>query len=756
MDPSLGLVILNPHEARTAAAVFERLFPADEHGPGAVEIGVVTFVDRALAGAYGDHVETYRLGLAALDGAARSRWGTPFADAEPTWRDELLSALERSEVPGWRIPAQRAFFDLLLRHLQEGLFADPAYGGNRGKLGWRFLGHPGVWLENSADENLSPEPVTKGGVIQSLVDVGYVLSDGPTEPEEIPGYDPHRGGEPPAGRVDVILVGLGGIGGFIAPTLTKAGLRVVAFEAGPWRTKADFVPDELGSAYWCRDNMGPKFLSETPRWRPRESAPTEEITYSVGRMMNGVGGSIIHYAGQLRRFHPHHFRFRSYARERWGPKAIPDGCTVADWPVTSEELEPYFVRTERIVGVTGDEHNPFVPRSTPYPMPALRPFRMGELFREATQAMGLHPHALPGGVNSIPYDGRPATTYSAWSSGFVPLADEKWNPGHSTVPEALASGNLDLRTHCRVVRVVTDADGRARGVEYVNALGERHVQQADTVILCAYTFENVRLLLLSADAKHPDGLGNNTRQVGKHFMTKQFPHVDGFFPDVVFNRHTGPAAQTVVLDDYLSDQFDSMAHGFLGGSTLGTENEFLPIAISRETLPSDVPRWGSGYKAHLRGWQHWGVVRMQIDALPYEANYLDLDPHHRDRSGLGLPVIRVTYDLQPNEQRLSDWMEGTCEEILRAMGATKTWRGPRFTGAGSSHDLGGCRMGDDPEGSVVDRDLQVHDTPGLYVFSGAVLPTCPGINPTMTIWPVCLRAAEHLVERLCRGEERQA
>ena len=150
---------------------------------------------------------------------------------------------------------------------------------------------------------------------------------------------------------------------------------------------------------------------------------------------------------------------------------------------------------------------------------------------------------------------------------------------------------------------------------------------------------------------------------------------------------------------------------------------------------------GKAYKAHLREWQHWSVVRMQPEALSYDGNYLDLDPHHRDRGGLGMPVIRVTYDLQPNEQRLADFMAGQSEAILRAMGATKTWHGPRFTGAGSSHDLGGCRMGDDPAASVVDRTLRVHDTPGLYVFSGAVFPTCPGINPTLTLWALCLKAA---------------
>jgi gluconate 2-dehydrogenase alpha chain len=263
----------------------------------------------------------------------------------------------------------------------------------------------------------------------------------------------------------------------------------------------------------------------------------------------------------------------------------------------------------------------------------------------------------------------------------------------------------------------------------------------------------VRLLFLSGDDRHPAGLGNGTGQLGKHFMSKMFPHVDGYFPETIFNRHTGPAAQAVVLDDFLDGSFDCGAQGFLGGATLGAENQFLPIQISRETLPPDVPGWGRAYKDHLRDWQHWSVVRMQPEALSYESNFLDIDPHHRDRGGLGLPVIRVTYDLQPNELRLADFMAGQGERILRAMGATKTWHGPRFTGAGSSHDVGGCRMGDDPNASVVDPTLQVHDTPGLYVFSGAVFPTCAGVNPTLTLWALCLKATRELVERLRNGNE---
>src|SRR5207302_9414296 len=124
----------------------------------------------------------------------------------------------------------------------------------------------------------------------------------------------------------------------------------------------------------------------------------------------------------------------------------------------------------------GDETNPFVTRSAPLPMPALRPFRLGEAFNQATAAMGLHPHPVPAGMNSVPYAGRPATTYTAWSNGFGSFTDDKWHPALSSVPEALATGNLDLRTGCKVIRVLTAGDGHAGGVEYVDPNGVRRVQ----------------------------------------------------------------------------------------------------------------------------------------------------------------------------------------------------------------------------------------------------------------------------------------
>lgn len=728
-------------------AVVERLFPADSGGPGAGEIGVVTYIDRALAGAYQSYLETYRLGLASFERATRSKFGAGFAACSAVQQDEMLAAMEAGEVAEMGSAAAKEFFALLRAHTQEGLFCDPLYAGNRDKLGWKVLGHPGVWLENSAEENLSTEPVTKGGVIQSLADIASPATR--ESPPQWAHYDPQRGTAKADTAADVVIVGVGAMGGIVAPLLANAGLKVVGLEAGPWRTQRDFRPDELGETFYCRASMSPKFISESPRWRRRADDPdSEPALISFGRMMSSVGGSVIHYGAWLRRFHPFHFRALTRVRDMWGTDVLPEDCGLVDWPITYEELEPYYVRAEKIVGVAGDDSNPFTPRSEPLPMPPLRPFRLGESFRETAAAMGLHPYPVPVGLNSIEYDGRPGTSYTAWSNGFGSFDNAKWNPSLSSIPEALASGNFDLRTNCRVVRICTDGEGRAVGVEYVDALGKLQVQKARVVILAGFTFENVRLLLLSGDSRHPAGLGNNHLQVGKYYMTKQFAHADGWFPDVYFNRHTGPNSQAIIVDDFVSETFDSLPFGFIGGSTIGCENQFLPIQISREVVPPGTRAWGTSYKEFIRGWQHIGVCAIQSDALPYASHTLDLDPVYRDRSGLGLPVVRITYDLRENEQRLSAWMMDKAAECLKAMGATRTWLGPSLTGVCSSHDVGGCRMGNDPAASVVDDALEVHDTPGLYVFGGAAFPTCPGVNPNLTIWALVIRASEIMIDKL--------
>ena len=135
----------------------------------------------------------------------------------------------------------------------------------------------------------------------------------------------------------------------------------------------------------------------------------------------------------------------------------------------------------------------------------------------------------------------------------------------------------------------------------------------------------------------------------------------------------------------------------------------------------------------------------------YDANFLDLDPVVRDKSGLGLPVIRITFQQYENELKIIRFVRERSKELLRQMGVEKIWTGPELTGVGSSHDLGGLRMGTDAARSVVSPDLMAHEVPNLYVMSGAVFPSVPGINPTLTIQAVSLRAAERLTAEWARG-----
>lgn len=561
---------------------------------------------------------------------------------------------------------------------------------------------------------------------------------------------------------DAVVVGLGPAGATAAYVLAKAGMQVLALEAGPFRTKEEYRLDEITESVFQRARLGPKFNQELQTWRRAEGEPTRQATYSLGKMNNGVGGTIV-YSAWLRRYMPSDFKTRSGIIDRYGEDALPPGSAIADWPISYDDLEPYYTAVEKKIGVAGQAGNirgvpvkggnPFEGyRSEAYPLPPLRTAGLSELFREASEAKGYHPYPIPAGINSVPHGGRPACTYCGYNAFFGCHIDAKSTVDLTFIPDALATGNLEIRTESRVLRVTTDARGRASGVDYIDQQGTFQHIDAPTVILAAYTFENVRLLLLSRTDRFPNGLANAHGKVGKYFATKQLPRLLGILPGRKVNRFTGPSAQGILIDDFLSDNFDHTGLGFVGGASLGVLQQTQPILMAKDTLPPDVPSWGRGYKEYLvKNWNSYFAIEAQPEGLMYEANFLDLDPVVRDTSGLGLPVVRITFQQYPNELKLIDFVRARSREIMKEMGVEKTWTGPMLTGVGSSHDLGGLRMGTDENTSVVNPDLMTHEVPNLYVMSGAVFPSVPGMNPTLTIQAVTWRAAERLANEWSRG-----
>ncbi len=557
-----------------------------------------------------------------------------------------------------------------------------------------------------------------------------------------------------APEVDVCLVGLGGAGGVAAYALTRAGRRVVALEAGPPLTGREYVMDELHSSM-VRNTWGAsKFNHEIPTWRPNARSPIQPVTPAHGLLSNGVGGSSPAYGGISFRFHPDDLCVRTNTLKRYGRAALPPGTDITDWPLTYDELEPYYDAVERLIGVAGQAGNlrgqmvpggnPFEgPRAHPYPLPPLRRSGLGELFCETATKAGYHPFPVPAAILTEPYGGRQACTYCSFCSRMACHVSAKGDVRVTVLPHALATGNLEIRTGCRVLQVVANDDGEVIGVEYQGPNG-RVLQPAGIVILAAFTFENVRLLLLSRSRQFPHGLGNNAGQVGRYFMTRQLPMVQGILEDHTTNRFTGPQAQAQAIDDWNADNFDHSGLGFIRGAYLAVHNTFPPITSSA-VLPPGVRRWGHEYKQFLaRHYNRIVTITLMSEVLPYDANFLDLDQAVCD--SLGRPVVRITFDVYDNERCTTNFLQDKAVELLNAMGARRVWRFPAFSCAISQHDVGGTRMGTDPRRSVVDSFGRLHEAPRVFVLSGSVFPTLSGLNPTLTIQALALRSATHIAQ----------
>jgi len=540
---------------------------------------------------------------------------------------------------------------------------------------------------------------------------------------------------------DVVIVGMGAAGGVAADVLTAAGAEVLGLEAGPRLDASATRFDEIANVAHARLSE-PKSKHEVPTWRAHEGEEAGPSPHPM-MMVNAVGGTSIHYEGLSIRLAPHAFRSRSATIERYGAGAIPPDSTLADWPLSYDDLEPDYAAVEAAIGVAGEAGaNAFEgPRSTPFPMPALRPTGWSQLTADAARRLGWHPFPAPASLNSEPYDGRPACTFCGFCMHNVCHNDAKGATHLNVIPRAEATGRLRIETGARALEILVDGDGRTTGVRYLDADGTERIAHARAVLLAAYTFENVRLLLLSRSAAFPDGLANDRGQVGAHFMAHVCPFVYGLFPGRRLNVFTGVGSQVTCLDDFNGDNFDHAGLGFLSGGMMTAFAESTPIAFAKNVCPPGLPRWGAEWKAWMaRNAQSVGAVYAQFDALPYEHNRLDLDPRVTDP--LGVPVVRVTHRLRENEERGLAFFRARLHEWLRAAGATETWDAPVHIEG--RHAFGGTRMGTDPATSVVDAFGFAHASPNLGVLGASVFPSMGGHNPTLTLQALARRTARHL------------
>lgn len=555
-------------------------------------------------------------------------------------------------------------------------------------------------------------------------------------------------------KTDVVVVGLGAAGGVGVLPLTRAGLNVVGLEAGGWLSNRDFAPDELRNF----NRNWPQTVQKAAREAPTVRGYSNTTAKQGGHpMMNAVGGTSMHYWAQSWRLNPWDFKVVSETRRRYGAARIPGNSTVEDWPLDYNELEPYYDVVERTVGVSGKAGNVQGQidrrgnifegiRQREYPMKALRSSPFTELMSDAAGRMGLNPFQGPAAIATEPYDGRSPCLYHGFCNKGGCHVQAKSSTAFTTIPKAMETGNLEVVTHARVTRVVTNAGGKVTGVEYVRG-NEFYFQPADAVLLASYAYENTRLLLLSASSAFPNGLANNGGQVGRHYMSHhQGAPVTALFPHDLHNWY-GLPAQGVALDEWADDNFDHSAEDFIGGANLWVHTDRRPMTAALMSTFGLVERnWGSEWKKFImENADRTNSSYIQKTTLPYEHNYLDLDPTVKDP--LGLPVTRITARYGDNELKIAEFAQQKMEQWYLEAGAVKVVKSGLGSVMGAStHAYGGTRMGDDPETNVVNRWGFAHEAPNLGILGASVMGTSGARNPTLTAQALAWRTAEHLVE----------
>lgn len=552
---------------------------------------------------------------------------------------------------------------------------------------------------------------------------------------------------------DVVVIGLGAAGGVAVLPLADAGLNVVGLEAGTWLTNKDFAPDEIRNNVRDWPMAVQKCNREVPTHRMNEKAPT---TRAAGHaMMNGVGGTTLHYWAQSWRLSPFDFKTVSETIRRYGRSRLPAGSTVEDWPFGYDELEPFYDRIEHEIGVSGQAGNIMgtldrrgnifeAPRTRAYPMPPLRSTGFIDRMTASGRALGWHPFPGPAAINSERYQGRMPCMYHGFCNRGGCHVDAKNSPNVTTIPRAQKTGKLKVVTEAHVTKIECDANGKVTGVTYVTGK-EEFFQPAKAVLLASYTYENTRLLLLSTSKAFPKGLSNNHGQVGRHYLSHaQGGAVTALFP---FNLNSwyGLPAQGVAIDNWADDNFDHGGLDFIGGGNLWVYSDRRPIAAANMNTFGRTPGWGRQWKAFVKeNADRVNTAYLQKTTLPYEDNYLDLDPVVKDP--LGFPVCRITADYKDNERRISDFIQDKMELWFRAGGAIDIVRGPLGTMGVNTHAYGGTRMGDNVETNVVDRYGFSHEAPNLGVLGASVMGTSGAHNPTLTAQALAWRTAEHLVK----------
>jgi choline dehydrogenase-like flavoprotein len=510
----------------------------------------------------------------------------------------------------------------------------------------------------------------------------------------------------------VVIVGSGAGGGTLGNELAQKGVSVVILEAGGRHEIDDFANDEwgmFGQISWLDKR------TTSGSWRV-----AKDFAGLPAWIVKAVGGSTVHWAGASLRLQEHEFK----AKTTYGDIA---GANLLDWPLTLAELEPYYIRAEDKMGVTGTNGIPRLPGNNNYKVLAAGAKRLGYTdFHTGNMA-----------INSEPRDDRNACRQIGFCfQGCKQGA--KWSTLYSEIPKGEETGKLEVRPSSQVLQIQHDDGGKVTGVLYADADGNQHVQKARVVAVAGNSIESPRLLLNSASTMFPDGLANSSGQVGRNYMRHMTGSVYAIF-DKPVNMYRGTTMAGIVKDEARLDT----SRGFVGGYEMETLSLGLPFMAAF----LDPGAWGRDFASALDGYENMAGMWLVGEDMPQEGNAITLHATEKDQYGLAVP--NVNFDDHANDLAMRSHAFKQGGALYQAVGATRVIETPPYP---STHNLGTNRMSERPEDGVVNKWGQTHDVANLFVSDGSQFTTGGAENPTLTIVTLAIRQAEYIADQMSKSE----
>ncbi len=508
----------------------------------------------------------------------------------------------------------------------------------------------------------------------------------------------------------VVVIGSGAGGATLANELAKKGIdKIVILEAGKHFTQADFENDEW--AMFKKISWLDKRIS-AGGWHHTKTYPNLPAW-----IVKAVGGSTIHWSGVALRFQEHDFRTRS----EYGQVA---DANVLDWPITLDELAPYYDRAEKKMGVAGSKASglPPMPESNQYKVVAA-----------GARKIGYKKIIRPVASNTVASDGRPACQQIGFCMQGCKIG-AKWSALYTEIPAALGSGRVELRPQSMVLRIEHDKTGKVNGVLYADKRGRQVLQKARVVCVAGNSIESPRMLLNSASAMFPDGLANSSGQVGRNYMNHATAAAVAIHKKPVY-MNRGFDIGAVVADEVAPDT----RRGFLGGYHL----EGLALGLPYTAAFMQPGGWGRDMTSALDMYDHMTAIWVCGEDLAREQNAITLHASEKDQYGLPIPIVSKTY--HGNDDAMVAHGLAQFRKLSEAVGATRVVDMPAYP---ASHNLGTNRMSAAARDGVVNRWGQTHDIKNLFVSDGSQFTSSSAANPTLTIVALAIRQAEYIAREM--------